>query len=336
MDQVFGARIGARNERKVIQRPRPAPQPRHYRFVASRRTRLVLDQVFGARIGARNERKVLFLRGIQRERLAGKVQPGEARFGVELDGGKAWRSRLPGAWEGGYEHGVEGTKCRECRASGEGVSGAVYVGRQESGSPRNAMVGGPVVAAEITAKPKRAVKTGPGQPRHYRFVASRRTRLVLDQAFGAKGVLKWVSKIACLTRGFENAGRVQAAHSCHLCLGGSDEYPVEDISTSPCWEPTVHMQRPWSDSELPCLAGITYDQDRPESLYKIDTFHTLRIGLYRDCSASCIFLFMKWQYFGTEAMPKQLEVAHGHFILYLRSVGKTTALRSFTLALFNY
>lgn len=153
---------------------------------------------------------------------------------------------------------------------------------------------------------------------------------------GSKGVLKWVSKIACLTRGFENAGRVQAAHSCHLCLGGSDEYPVEDISTSPCWEPTVHTQRPWSDSELPCLAGITYDQDRPESLYKIDTFHTLRIGLYRDCSASCIFLFMKWQYFGAEAMPKQLEVAHGHFILYLRSVGKTAALRSFTLALFNY
>ena len=33
--------------------------------------------------------------------------------------------------EGGYEHGVEGTKCRECRESWEGVSGAVYVGRRE-------------------------------------------------------------------------------------------------------------------------------------------------------------------------------------------------------------
>ena len=56
-----------------------------------------MDQVFGARIGARNERKILFLIGVQRERLAGKVQPGEARFGLELDGGKAWRRRLPGA-----------------------------------------------------------------------------------------------------------------------------------------------------------------------------------------------------------------------------------------------
>ena len=79
-----------------------------------------------------------------------------------LSGGQAWRSRLPGASEGGYEHGVEGTKCRECRASGEGVFGAVSVGRQESGSLRHAMVGGPVAAAEITAKPKWAVKTGPG------------------------------------------------------------------------------------------------------------------------------------------------------------------------------
>ena len=45
---------------------------------------------------------------------------------------------------------------------GQGVSGAVYVGRQESGSLRHAMVGGRVAAAEITAKPKWAVKTGPG------------------------------------------------------------------------------------------------------------------------------------------------------------------------------
>ena len=68
----------------------------------------------------------------------------------------------PAGGIGGYKRGVEGTKCWECRASGEGVFGAVYVGRQESGSLRHAMVGGPVAAAEITAKPKWAVKTGPG------------------------------------------------------------------------------------------------------------------------------------------------------------------------------
>ena len=32
---------------------------------------------------------------------------------------------IAGSSEGGYEQGVEGTQCRECRASWEGVSGAV-------------------------------------------------------------------------------------------------------------------------------------------------------------------------------------------------------------------
>ena len=52
--------------------------------------------VFGAKIGARNERTVFFL-GIQRERLAWKVQPGEARFGAELDWVKPWRGQVFGA-----------------------------------------------------------------------------------------------------------------------------------------------------------------------------------------------------------------------------------------------
>ena len=46
---------------------------------------------------ARNERKAFLLLGIQRERLAAKVQPGEARFGSELDGEKLWRHQVFGA-----------------------------------------------------------------------------------------------------------------------------------------------------------------------------------------------------------------------------------------------
>ena len=110
----------------------------------------------------RKKGKKSFIFWIQRGRLAPKVRAGEACCGFEVDGGKAWRGRLAGALEGGSEYDVEGTKCRERRASGEGVSEVVYVGRQESGSLRHAMVGGPVPAAEITAKPQWAVKTGPG------------------------------------------------------------------------------------------------------------------------------------------------------------------------------
>ena len=114
---------------------------------------------------------------------------------------------------------------------------------------------------------------------------------------GSKGDLKWVSKIACLTRGFENQGRVKAAQMCHQCLAGSEMLPAEDFSTAPCWEPTIHVERPWSDAELPCLHEVPFDRERPEALYRNDGFHTLRLGIYRDFTASCIFLFAKWGLF---------------------------------------
>ena len=43
------------------------------------------------------EENVLFFLGIQRARLAAKVQSGEARFGLELDGEKLWRHQVFGA-----------------------------------------------------------------------------------------------------------------------------------------------------------------------------------------------------------------------------------------------
>jgi hypothetical protein len=58
--------------------------------------------------------------------------------------------------------------------------------------------------------------------------------------------------------------------------------------------------------------------------------------VYRDFSASCIFLFMTWGYFGPGNMDVKLEAAHGHFTLWLRAMKKTVALRSFSKNLFNY
>ena len=45
---------------------------------------------------------------------------------------------------------------------------------------------------------------------------------------------------------------------------------------------------------------------------------------------------MAWGYFGPGNMDVKLESAHGHFTLWLRTVKKTAALRSFTKNLFNY
>ena len=43
------------------------------------------------------EENFSFFLGIQRARLAAKVQSGEARFGLELDGEKLWRHQVFGA-----------------------------------------------------------------------------------------------------------------------------------------------------------------------------------------------------------------------------------------------
>ena len=53
---------------------------------------------------------------IQRQRYVSVASPHwEDNFwticGLKLDGGQAWRRRLPGALAGGCEHGVEGTNC---------------------------------------------------------------------------------------------------------------------------------------------------------------------------------------------------------------------------------
>ena len=63
-----------------------------------------------------------FFVGIQRRRLAAKVQPEEARFGPELDWGKLWRGQVFG----------EGARCWRVAGqvfgavAGSGVRGARF------------------------------------------------------------------------------------------------------------------------------------------------------------------------------------------------------------------
>ena len=59
-----------------------------------------------------------FFVGIQRRRLASKVQPEEARFGPELDWGKPWRGQVFGELEAAF--GSESTKA----VAGSGVRGS--------------------------------------------------------------------------------------------------------------------------------------------------------------------------------------------------------------------
>ena len=50
-------------------------------------------------------------------------------FGIEVDGGKAWRGRLPGALEGAREHGVEGRSLRGISTDCEGCIAQLKLAR---------------------------------------------------------------------------------------------------------------------------------------------------------------------------------------------------------------
>ena len=155
---------------------------------------------------------------------------------------------------------------------------------------------------------------------------------------GSKGDLKWVSKIGRLVRGHERQGRVRDLAMCHLCLAGQNrQLAFEDITKNPGWEPTLHVERPWLPTEPSTLLQIPFDPAKPEWIFRNDCFHNLRLGVYRDFTASIIFLWLRWGYFGrTGAIPDKLIAAHGHFSLWLTTTTESVALRSFSTLLFNY
>ena len=156
---------------------------------------------------------------------------------------------------------------------------------------------------------------------------------------GAKGDLKWHSKIGKFTRGFEHQGRVVDKCCCHVCLAGTSDLPAEDLGAEPSWVRTIYEERPWgeADDEQPSLIRIPYDMSRPEAMYKHDILHTLRLGVFRDYTGSTVFLLLRWNYFGDSGtVNTKLEAAHGHFKLWLAANGKSAALRSFTKQLLQY
>ena len=154
---------------------------------------------------------------------------------------------------------------------------------------------------------------------------------------GAKGDLRWHSKTAKLTRGYEHKGRVRDVACCHQCLAGEPGYPPEDLSDTAPWTSTLFLCRPWDSNDPPLLADIQFDRNKPEWMYRHDVFHTLRLGSFRDFVGSTVFLWIRWDLFGSDGnIDIKLERAYGSFRLWLRAEGKTASLRSFTKQFFMY
>ena len=152
---------------------------------------------------------------------------------------------------------------------------------------------------------------------------------------GHKGDLKWFTKVAMLDRSYEHQGRTRNILCCHECMAGQDHVPWEEVNTEmPAWAHTRFAQRPWSTA--PPLAIVPFTPF-PEEQLKRDPFHTCKMGVFRDHTASTIAYLIHEGFFGTDGdFDTKLKRAHGAFMLYCRATSQSPALRSFTRALFMY
>ena len=160
---------------------------------------------------------------------------------------------------------------------------------------------------------------------------------------GMKGDLKWLVRSVCqLQRSYFNLAEVHDQEMCHECGAGTVDRPFEDVSMDPCWEDSIYTQRPWIDEYEPPLGSVPFDSHEPERFLKRDLFHTLKTGVYRDWTASCLLLVLDlWQYFTDRdssegnALGVKLKRAHGSFALFCQTCRKPPALHSFSQTLLN-
>ena len=160
---------------------------------------------------------------------------------------------------------------------------------------------------------------------------------------GAKGDLKWVQRIGGLTRCFGSQISINK-EMCHECLAGSSTCPFEDSCHDPAWSTTLFAKRPYDTRPLLCHIPFEHqaanDEEAPhERFFRRDIFHNTKQGVFRFFVASCVMLLAKLHYFDLPGQSNKRDIlldrAHSHFQLFCKTVGRTAALRSFSLSFFN-
>ena len=158
---------------------------------------------------------------------------------------------------------------------------------------------------------------------------------------GVKGDMKFHHQIGNLSRSYYNTGTKVNHPICSLCLAGHSAVGFEDLSDTPAWLDTMHVERPWTETETPSLATIPFQPSAPEAIFRLDLFHCYKCGLGRDLTGSTLILLSQLKYFDFDPddecnLPARLDRAFGSFSLWCRANGKSPAIHSFSKALLNY
>ena len=155
---------------------------------------------------------------------------------------------------------------------------------------------------------------------------------------GAKGDSEWHFEAGNFTRSYHRIGPVNPAMICHLCDAGAQGLPYTDVSSAPQWLSTLGASLPWEST--PPLNEAPFSVSSPAFLYKLDPFHVLKFGIFRDACASTVIRLCFLEYFDCEGelqnVPERLSRAFSFYKLWCLAEKKNPSLKGFTRMNMHY
>ena len=164
---------------------------------------------------------------------------------------------------------------------------------------------------------------------------------------GMKGDLEYHQKTGMLQRCYVRVGTVNPLQCCHLCEAGSALYPFEDTGLQAAWLQSSCLTLPWA--ETPPFQHIPFEDwpgmrgGKAALFFRLDPFHTFRLGIARNFIASTLILLCFEGCFDSQdareshALEARLERAWSYFMLFCVQEGsKPLGMKSFSKAKLHY
>ena len=153
---------------------------------------------------------------------------------------------------------------------------------------------------------------------------------------GLKGDLVFQAKACSLVRNYARVQKhVKSTTSkplvglCCWCMAGTDKFGFENFGRNPGWIETTGMNNPvpWEESPT-ILRSIPHAADAT-SFLKVDLFHTLNLGVYKDFSASSLVLVL--QFMAGNNNEERMLSMNAHLQVYLRQTRQRLHCQKLTL-----